>query len=210
MLHWALLTDKAHTDTLYTHTDTLCINTPSTHTHFLHTHSLHTRTADINTKKGIYCVHNSPGKPREKSRQIKTYLVVIYGNAYTPCWPAAVAAAQLGFVSFHLSPQFASVCLHCCTPICLPFASLFSLPPPCPPALPHSPLPHEALSVCVCACCWCWCWCCFCVHALFTATFIQHSHKSKEISTISKVFSRDTFAVFLGVFRYFPFCTFLY
>lgn len=82
------------------------------------------------------------------------------------------SSAQLGFVSFHLSPQFASVCLHCCTPICLPFASLsfFALSLLPSPALPHSP-PAQALSVCVCACCWCCCCCCSCAHALFRATF---------------------------------------
>lgn len=133
---------------------------------------------------------------RQKSRQIKTYLVVIYGNAYTPCWPAA--AAQLGFVSFHLSPQFASVCLHCCTPICLPFASLsfFLLSFPLPsPALPHSP-PPRALFVCVCACCWCGCCCCSCAHALFRATFAQIK---RNFGNFESIFSRH-FSVFLQVF----------
>lgn len=208
MLHWALLI--AHcTQTRRTHK-----HTPSTHRHPVHTHrhpvhtlpshthspySLHTRTAGINTRKKEYIVYiTCQSQLRQKSRQIKTYLVVIYGNAYTPCWPAAEQQLSFGFVSFHLSPQFASVCLHCCTPICLPFASLsfFALFPPsfpCPTSLPRSLLLKHSLFVYVRV---------VAVVPVHTPCSAQHSHshKSKEISAISKLFFTRHFSVFLEVF----------
>lgn len=117
---------------------------------------------------------------------------------------SSTSSARLRFVSFHLSPQFASVCLHCCTPICLPFASLFCLQPPCPTSLPPpSPLP-AALSVCICACCWCCC--CFCVHALFTA---KHSFKirtnQKKFRQFRKYFHATLLQFSLKFFYVFSF-----
>lgn len=194
----------------------------STHRHPVHTHrhpvhtlpahthspySLYTGTAGINTRKKEYIVYiTCQAELRQKSRQIKTYLVVIYGNAYTPCWPAA-PAAQLSFVSFHLSPQFASVCLHCCTPICLPFASLsfFALSPPsfpCPTSLPYS-----ASTLCLCMCV-------LLVLFLYTRLVprnIRIRRNQKKFRQFRNYFSRDTFQFFLKFFSsYFPFCTFLY
>lgn len=178
MLHWALLiahctqtrrTHK-HTQTPCTHTHRHPVHTLPAHTHIAY--SLYTRTAGINTRKKEYIVYiTCQSELRQKSRQIKTYLVVIYGNAYTPCWPAAEqqnsssASASFRFICLHNSRPF--VCTAVRLSVCLLLAFLSLLFPHLPsPALPHSP-PAQALSVCVCACCCC----CSCAHALFRATF---------------------------------------
>lgn len=94
--------DKAHTHGHPVHTHRHPVHTLPAHTHT--PYSSHTRTAGINTRKKEYIVYiTCQSELRQKSRQIKTYLVVIYGNAYTPCWPAAAAqfsSARLRFVSF--------------------------------------------------------------------------------------------------------------
>lgn len=190
----------------------------STHRHPVHTlpahtqspYSLHTRTAGINTRKKEYIVYiTRQSELRQKSRQIKTYLVVIYGNAYTPCWPAAeqqLSSASFCFICLHNSRPF--VCTAVRLSVCLLLAFLSLLFPHLPsPALPHSPS-ARALSVCVCACCWCCCCCCSCAHALFRATFAQIKRNFGNFETI---FHATLFSFSLRFFSsYFPFCTFLY
>lgn len=208
MLHWALLI--AHcTQTRRTHK-----HTPSTHRHPVHTHrhpvhtlpahthiaySLHTRTAGINTRKKEYIVYiTRQSELRQKSRQIKTYLVVIYGNAYTPCWPAAaeqqLSSASFRFICLHNSRPF--VCTAVRLSVCLLLAFLSLLFPHLPsPALPHSP-PAQPLSVCVCALVVGVAAAVVPVHTPCSAQH-SHSHKSKEISAISKLFFTRHFSVFL-------------
>lgn len=134
---------------------------------------------------------------RQKSRQIKTYLVVIYGNAYTPCWPAAeqqqLSSASFRFICLHNSRPFVctavrlSVCLLLAF-LSLLFPSFLPLPYLTPLLLGHSLFVYVRVVGVAAA-----------VVPVHTPCSAQHSHshKSKEISAISKLFFTRHFSVFL-------------
>lgn len=150
---------------------------------------------------------------RQKSRQIKTYLVVIYGNAYTPCWPAAAAAqlssASFRFICLHNSRPFVCTAVRLSVCLLLAFLSFFALSLrsfPCPTSLPS----------CSGTLCLCMCVLLVLLLLLFLCTRlvprnIRIRTNQKKFRQFRNYFSRDTFQFFLKFFSsYFPFCTFLY
>lgn len=117
-----------------------------------------------------------------------------------------LSSASFRFICLHNSRPFVCTAIRLSVCLLLAFLSFFSLSPFLPlPYLTPLPLEHSLFVyvrvVGVAAA----------VVPVHTPCSAQHSHKSKEISPISKVFSRDTFQFFFKFFsRYFPFCTFLY